>query len=295
MAGFEQPPIVSVVLPVKKGAEKRIRGIKLHGTAMWVDADSGAVYSPYFRRGKFVFDEIKGGLFTALRSKRHILERYGVQPGSTGELQNVAWLEARIRSINLALNRVHGEVPPETRAELETFAADLSRVINGFKVEARGQLFAAAPGIDSLGRRNIGASCARLVAASNRLLSRLAQIGIIHPAIAVRRQALLYERDRIKAIADTVLRGLEVQLSTVAFRKPGGDTELQRSLVSARVKQLRQAVFTVYVNPFLPIFSKTGTHLDEAVRLLAEGKTDLAKRRLVWAMMHMARVSRRLR
>jgi len=293
MAEFEQPTIVEMTLPLKQGTSRIIRGIKLQGTPMLVDADSGSIYSPH-RRGGRIFHEIKDGLFAAIRSKDHILQRYGVTPEGGGELESVEELEKRVTEINMALDRVRGDVPPETRAELEALATDLSRAINGFKAEAREQVSKAAPGIDSLGRKNIGASCARLVAARNRLLSRSEEIGRIHPLVAVHKLALLCERDRIKAVAAHALGGVKAVLSSVAF-KPGGDTQAQCANTAKRIMQLRQAVSTVYVNPFLPLFSETGEHLDEAARLLADGNAEEAKWRLVSAASCMARVSRRLR
>jgi hypothetical protein len=175
-------------------------------------AESGVVLVPsYAPSGKVKnYRRIEGGLFPAMRQQEHIIEGtyLGVEtnkiPGEIAELKEmIAQLEATRGLIEAEKSN---RQRTKARNTFNRIAHKLNRKLNRLKREAWIKILKAAEPLDSLGRRNPAAKMSQVTGAINRLEGRLNQINMIISRIRHRREVIVEDIIRIRALLFNVLR-----------------------------------------------------------------------------------------
>ncbi len=141
------------------------------------------------------------GIFSALRMQGHILKQYEMLRPK-GELAKLERYEDVIERANrLLVNWKNSDERNRKLIEQELVEVifSLDRCINIFKVDAREELRQVIGFEDSRGRINPPAMAARTARALGLLALRFREVGIIMPAIALRKEMLIIEQRRLKA------------------------------------------------------------------------------------------------
>lgn len=168
---------------------------------------------------------------SAIRMQDHILENYGYSLGSApvgreisgereSEFSKLESIQDVIEKANDML-RGWGRLSPEEKKDFQNRMTDVVLSLENCRNELKEDLRDEAEEIeglrDSQGRENPGALAARTVIALKKLQMRFAQIKLIAPAIAVRREILVFEDRRNREHLKSAAKRLAQIRSNVKF------------------------------------------------------------------------------
>ena len=149
------------------------------------------------KKPKLVPQKVKG-INSALHMHDHILSKYNL-----GELPKISNIESVIYQANeLLTNWLETDVVARQKIqkELAGVILQLEKCRNEFKMAVKEQAKKILPFKDASAKINPGAMAARTISALNRLAKRLNELQIVMPFIAMRKELLVFEKQRLDAL-----------------------------------------------------------------------------------------------
>jgi hypothetical protein len=141
------------------------------------------------------------GINSAIRMQDHIITQYRIgSPEKESEMTQLESIQEVIESANDILTRwkkAPAREKESLKLQLATVILQLENCKNEYKVRTKDHAEKTMSLKDSLGRENPGALAARTVAALNNLAKRINEVQLIEPIMALRKENLILEKNRI--------------------------------------------------------------------------------------------------
>lgn len=202
----------------------------------------------------------------AIRMQDHILEKYRTdnvkKKSELSKIRNVEELITYANSLLSTWSSLDKKLQKNVEYTLTEVVSCLHKCRNEFLKKTKDQSGKASKIIDSRGRVNPGAMAARTIAALNSIVERMNQLEIIIPFIAMRRELLILEKNKMISEINLVKKSTIVATKHIAFTSKA--TKPQIVNLGIKIGQLINQLEQIHISPYFDQVCLAGEHLKKA-------------------------------